>query len=135
MQLFSTTITPNLAVDVRQGNEQIDLRLVELGTPRVVSGLEFTFLEESKYSGFQVSQDPTNMLIWIASILFIIGICAVLYFPYRQVWVLSQSLGQENSHLLIRTLAPRNFNSTSELNTLANQMEKELPTHKINKRK
>jgi len=125
----------HLAVDVRQGNEQIDLRLVELGTPRVVSGLEFTFLEESKYSGFQVSQDPTNMLIWIASILFIIGICAVLYFPYRQVWVLSQSLGQENSHLLIRTLAPRSFNSTSELNTLANQMEKELPTHKINKRK
>ncbi len=124
-----------LAVDVRQDNEQIALRLVELDTPRVVSGLEFTFLEESKYSGFQVSRDPTNMLIWIASILFIIGICTVLYFPYRQVWVLSQSLGQGNSRLLIRTLAPRSFSSTSELNTLANQMEKELPTHKINKRK
>ncbi|MFC1864573.1 cytochrome c biogenesis protein ResB [Chloroflexota bacterium] len=124
-----------LAVDVRQGSEQIDIRLVELGTPRVVSGLEFTFLEESKYSGFQVSQDPTNMLIWIASTLFIIGICAVLYFPYRQVWVLSQPLGQENSCLLIRMLAPRSSNGTSELNTLVNQMEKELPTPKINKGK
>ncbi|MFC2032721.1 cytochrome c biogenesis protein ResB [Chloroflexota bacterium] len=117
-----------LAVDVRQGNDQIVLRLVELVTPRVVGDLEFTFLEESKYSGFQVSRDPTNMLIWIASTLFIIGICTVLYFPYRQVWVLSQQLGQENSRLLIRMLVPRNFNSTSELKTLANQMEKELPT-------
>ncbi|MFC2004883.1 cytochrome c biogenesis protein ResB [Chloroflexota bacterium] len=117
-----------LAVDIRQGNEQIDLRLVELGTPREVGNLEFTFLEDSKYSGFQVSRDPTNMLIWIASILFIIGICAVLYFPYRQVWVISQPLGQENSRLLIRMLTPRNLNATSELNTLANQMEKELPT-------
>ncbi len=119
-----------LAVDVRQGSEQIDLRLVELGTPRVVGSLEFTFLEESKYSGFQVSQDPTNMLIWIASTLFIIGICTVLYFPYRQVWVLSQPLGQGNSRLVIRMLAPRSFNSTSELNNLANQMKKELTTYK-----
>ncbi|MEE8598062.1 MAG: cytochrome c biogenesis protein ResB, partial [Dehalococcoidales bacterium] len=124
-----------LAVDVRQGNEHIDLGLVELGTPSVVGGLEFTFLKESKYSGFQVSRDPTNMLIWIASTLFIIGICAVLYFPYRQVWVLYQPLGHENSCLLIRMLAPRSFSSTSELNTLANQMEKEFPTHKINKGK
>jgi len=115
-----------LAVAVRQGNEQIDLKLVETGVPRVVSGLEFTFLEESKFSGFQVSRDPTNTLIWIASILFIVGICAVLYFPYRQTWVLSQSLDKGNGRLLIRTLAPRDFNSTSELNTLVNQIEKEI---------
>jgi len=115
-----------LAVDIRQGNEQIDLKLVELGIPRVVGGLEFIFLEESKYSGFQVSRDPTNMLIWISSTLFIIGICSVLYFPYRQVWILSQPISQENSRLLIRTLAVRSFSSTSELNTLANQMEKAL---------
>ncbi len=113
-----------LAVDVRQGGEQINLKLVELGTPRVVSGLEFTFLEESKYSGFQVSRDPTNMLIWIASIMFIIGISAVFYFPYRQAWVLSQPVGQEDSRLLIRTLAQRGFSSTSELNTLVSRIEK-----------
>ncbi len=123
-----------LAVDVRQGSEQIDLRLVELDTPRIVGGLEFSFLEESKYSGFQVSRDPTNMLVWIASTLFIIGIFAVLYFPYRQAWVLSQPLGEENSRLFIRTLAPRSFNGASELKTLVNQMEKELPTYK-NKQK
>jgi len=115
-----------LAVGIIQDNEQIGLRLVEAGIPRVVSGLEFTFLEESKYSGFQVSRDPTNILVWIASILFIVGICAVLYFPYRQVWVLSLPFDHGNSRLLIRTLSPRSFNSTSELNTLVNQIEKEI---------
>ncbi|MHB8277846.1 MAG: cytochrome c biogenesis protein ResB [Candidatus Humimicrobiaceae bacterium] len=120
-----------IAVDVSQDSKQIDFKLVKLGTPKVVGGLEFTFLEESKYSGFQVSQDPMNILIWIASILFIIGICAVFYFPYRQVWVLSQPLGQGSSRLLIRTRAPRGFRDTSELNTLVNKIEKELPTPPI----
>jgi cytochrome c biogenesis protein len=121
----------NIAVDVRQGSNQIGFKLVEMGTPEVVGGLEFTFLEESKYSGFQVSQDPMNIFIWIASILFIIGICVVLYFPYRQVWVLSQPFGQGSSRLLIRTRAPRGFRDTSELNTLVNKIEKELPTPPI----
>jgi len=115
-----------LAVGVKRGSEQIDLGLIEPGIPRIVGGLEFTFLEESEYSGFQVRHDPTNTLIWIASVMFIIGICAVLYFPYRQVWILSQPLGQGNSRLLIRTLSPRSYRSTSDLNTLANQIEKEM---------
>jgi len=121
----------NIAVDVRNGSKQIDFKLVEMGTPEVVGGLEFTFLEESQYSGFQVSQDPVNVLIWIASILFILGICAVLYFPYRQVWVLSQPLDQSSSRILIRTRAPRGFRDTSELNTLVNQIEKELSASPI----
>ena len=125
----------NIAVDVSQEGKQIDFRLVKLGTPRIVGGLEFTFLEESKFSGFQVSKDPMNLFIWIASILFIIGICTVFYFPYRQAWVLSQPLGQGSSRLLIRTRAPRGFRDTSELKTLVNQIEKELSTPSINGRK
>ncbi|MHB1377313.1 MAG: cytochrome c biogenesis protein ResB [Candidatus Humimicrobiaceae bacterium] len=125
----------SIAVDVRKGSKQIDIKLVKLGTPVLVGGLEFTFLEESKYSGFQVSQDPMNILIWIASLLFIIGICAVLYFPYRRVWILSQPLGQGSSRLLIRTRAPRGFKDTSELNTLVNQIKKELLIPPIKGRK
>jgi cytochrome c biogenesis protein len=116
----------HVAVDVRQGSDQIDFRLVKFSTPMIVGGLEFTFLGESQYSGFQVSHDPASIIIWIASALFIIGICAVLYFPYRQVWVQSQLLGQRKSRLLIRTRAPRGFRSTSELSTLVDQIQKQL---------
>ena len=124
-----------VAVDLRNQSGQVDFKLVGRGTPRVVGGLEFSFLEDSQYSGFQVSHDPANALVWIASAFFIIGICAVLYFPYRQVWVLSQSLGQKDSRLLIRTRAPRGFRSTSELNTLVGQIEKELSKQTINEKK
>lgn len=134
----SAVKTPNpmipegqVAVDVRKDNDQIDLGLVKLGTPGMVGGLEFTFLEESKYSGFQISYDPMSILIWIASTLFIIGIFAVLFFPYRQVWVLAKSISRGNSCLLIRMLAQRSFNSTSELNILTNEIEKELLIYPI----
>jgi cytochrome c biogenesis protein len=120
-----------IAVGVRDINgEQIDFRLVQLGTPDLVGGLEFTFLGESQYSGFQVSHDPASILIWIASALFIIGICAVLYFPYRQVWVLCQPLDQKNSRLLIRTRAPRGFRSNSELDALVKKIKNESPIKK-----
>ncbi len=120
-----------IAVGVRDiDGEQIDFRLVQLGTPDLVGGLEFTFLGESQYSGFQVSHDPASILIWIASALFIIGICAVLYFPYRQVWVLCQPLDQKNSRLLIRTRAPRGFRSNSELDALVKKIKNESPIKK-----
>ncbi len=125
----------HIAVDLQSQGGQIDFKLVSLSTPTIVGGLEFTFLEDSQYSGFQVSRDPANVLIWIASALFMIGICAVFYFPYRQAWVLSQPLGQNNSRLLIRTRAPRGFRSTSELSALVDQIKKQLPKQSINAKK
>ena len=136
IRLISSAVNTNddiippgyIAVDVSLENKQIDFKLIELGSPEVVGGLEFTFLEASEYSGFQVSQDPMSIIIWIASVLFVLGICAVLYFPYRQIWVLSQPLGQGNSsRLLIRMRSPRGFKSTSELKNIVNQIEKKLP--------
>ncbi len=125
----------NIAVSVIEGNEEIDFKAIEMGTPNPVGGLEFTFLEESSFSGFQVSRDPANVLIWIASILFMLGICAVFYFPYRQVWVLTQPSSQGSSRLLIRIRGSRIFNSGSELNTLFKQLEKKLSKHPKNEKK
>lgn len=120
-------IPPNhIAIAVMKDSEEIDFNLVVIGAPNIIGGLEFSFLGGSQYSGFQVSRDPENALIWIASILFMLGISAVLYFPYRQVWVLSQTYGRGNSRLLIRSRATRSFSSTSELKALVKQMEKEL---------
>ncbi|MFC2000951.1 cytochrome c biogenesis protein ResB [Chloroflexota bacterium] len=115
-----------VAVDIRTGSDQIDLKLLETGVPRVVSGLEFTYLEVSRYSGFQVRHDPTNGLIWVASTLFLLGICAVLYFPYRQVWIQSETRGNGEGRLVIRMSGSRGNTDVSELPTLAAKIEKEL---------
>jgi len=121
-----------VAVDIRnKSNEQITIKLLQLGVPRIIGDLEFTFLEDSKYSGFQVSHDPSSTIIWIAGALFIIGICSVLYFPYRQVWILYQPKRQGSGRLLLRARSPRGFRSNSELDVLVNQLKKELSTNQI----
>lgn len=93
----------NLAVGIIQNNEQTSIKLVQQDAPDVINGLEFDFKGIVDYSGFQVSRDPANALIWIASGLFIIGICSVFYFPHLQVWVRCRN-EPEGRRLLIRII-------------------------------
>jgi cytochrome c biogenesis protein len=101
--------------------------LVPLNIPTVIGNLEFTYSGISEYSGLQVSSDPTNILIWIASSLFLLGISLVLYFPHRQIWVLSQPNDQHSSRLLVRTIAPRGFNNKIEVESLIKDLKRQLP--------
>jgi cytochrome c biogenesis protein len=101
--------------------------LVPLNNPTVIGSLEFTYSGLLEYSGFQVSSDPTNVLIWIASGLFLLGISLVLYFPHRQVWILSQPNDQHSSRLLVRTIAPRGFNNKIEIESLIKDLKRQLP--------
>ncbi|MGD9142467.1 MAG: cytochrome c biogenesis protein ResB [Dehalococcoidia bacterium] len=115
----------SVAVDIRLGGSQVDLQLIDLGVPQVISGLEFTYLGDSEYSGFQLSRDPTNSLIWVASALFIIGICAVLYFPYRQYWVRISSQGDEG-RLVIRTSGSRRSTTAHSFEKMVARIQEEI---------
>lgn len=119
-----------LGVELSQGGRAIALDKMVKGTPHKVVGLEFTYLDDAQYSGFQVSRDPGNALIWIASSLFIIGIGLVLYFPYKQVWVMLQSRSAGGSRLLVRSAAPRSFNAASDFKSLIGEIENELAKKK-----
>ena len=57
----------------------------------------------------------------------ILGICMVLYFPYRQTWILLQRKDGENSRVLIRTIAPRSFNNRGEIESLSRDIKKNFP--------
>ncbi len=118
-----------LAVGIIKNNQQTDIKLVQQGVPVVVSGLEFNPGEILEYSGFQVSQDPTNALIWIASSMFILGICAVFYFPHRQLWALVQT-EQGGSRILIRYLGRADSDGAAEVNKLMNEIKGKLPPDK-----
>ena len=107
------------------------LDLVSKDSPTVINDLQFTYSGNSFYSSFQVSSDPTNALIWIASGLFILGISLVLYFPHRQVWVLSQSRGMRNSRLLVRANSPRGFNNSAEIESLVKDIKRQLPARNM----
>jgi cytochrome c biogenesis protein len=116
----------SLAVGIINNGEQVALDLIEKGTPKVINDLEFTYNGESQYSVFQISRDPGNLLIWIASTLFILGTILVLYFPYRQVWLMGQSQSPGKSRLLLRLVTQRGFSGTTELKKMASDLEKKV---------
>lgn len=116
----------SIALGIIENGAQVSLDLIEKGTPKVINDLEFTYNGESQYSVFQISRDPGNLFIWIASILFILGTTLVLYFPYRQVWVLVQSQSPGKSRLLLRLVTQRGFSGTTELKKMANDLEKKV---------
>lgn len=118
-----------VAVGIIQNSQQVNLKLVPQDTPTVINGLEFTFKESLEYSGFQVSRDPTNALIWIASLLFIAGICSVFYFPHHQLWVLCQTEGN-GSRVLLRSQGRSGSGTDAELDTLVKEIENKLPVYK-----
>ena len=91
---------------------------------RDISGLNFTYKGDLQYSGFQIRKDPTNLLIWIASILFILGICAVFYFPYRQAWVLIKP-EDTGSHIYMKTPSSRAGRNDAEISVLVEHIKRE----------
>jgi cytochrome c biogenesis protein len=114
-----------IAVDLRSGDEQVDLKLVELGTPRIIGGMDFIYNGNLEYSGFQIKKDPTNLIIWISSILFILGICAVFYFPYRQAWILIKP-EDTGSHMYMKTPSSRMGRNDTEITALVECIKEEI---------
>ena len=117
-----------LAIYMQQNGNQIAADSVQKCVPRDINGMEFSYQADSKYSGFQISRDPGSNLIWVAAILFILGTMSVLYFPYRQVWILYQTQSPDSNRLLIRLGVSKGFNGASELKILAVEMGKGLQT-------
>ena len=115
-----------LAIYVKQDGNQIGAGLAPKGAAVAINDMELTYQADSKFSGFQVSRDPGNNLIWVAATLFILGLVLVLYFPYRQVWVLYQTRAAGTNLLSLRLSTSRGLNGTSELKILVDKMEKEL---------
>jgi cytochrome c biogenesis protein len=113
-------------VDSRGQAARVALDKVSTGTNKQLAALDFTYSGQASYSGFQVSHDPGNVLIWIASALFILGVSLVLYFPYHQVWMALIPGLEGGSRVLIRRGTGRNTGDGRDLDNLAKLMAEEL---------
>jgi cytochrome c biogenesis protein len=119
-----------LAADVLMNGKPVARNLIQKNVPLSMGGIDIVYQGDTKFSGFQVSNDPANRLIWISSSLFILGIILVLYFPYRQIWVLFESTKPGNSRILFRGGVSRGPGGASELKKLASDIEQELQKRK-----
>jgi cytochrome c biogenesis protein len=88
---ISDTIKPGqMQVEVYQAGSQtpIGIEVVDQGKAATVGGLEYTFLREHQYTGLIVARDPGVPFVWGGTILLIVGICLVFFFPNRRAWAL-----------------------------------------------
>ena len=99
---------------------------LEQGEPAVMEDLQFTFVRERQFSGFQVSKDPGNLLIWVSSGLFVLGLVFVFYFPHRQVWAHVEPHPDGGSRVSLRTTSTRSFAVASDFENLVRELEGEL---------
>jgi len=102
------------------------LQTIDQGKPEQLLNYTFTFIREKQFSGFQVSKDPGNLLIWISSGLFVIGMFLVFYFPHRQIWARCRRSDDGNTEVVLRTISSRSYAVTSELEALSRDLRKSL---------
>lgn len=104
----------------------LTVRTVDQGQPVQLLGYTFTFVREKQFSGFSVSKDPGNLLIWISSGLFVLGMSLVFYFPYRQLWARCRRDEHGETEVVLRTASSRSYAVTSELEGMASELSQAL---------
>jgi len=95
---------------------------LEKGAPAELEGLEFSYLGDAMYSGFQVSRDPGNPLIWAASALFLIGLGIVFYLPRRQLWAMVEPVGK-GSQISLRWASVRGPGRNLEFQKIVSKLQ------------
>jgi cytochrome c biogenesis protein ResB len=111
-----------LELDDRETALAVGWTTLERGAPAELGGLQFTYLRDAMYSGFQVSRDPGHALIWVASALFLIGLGIVFYLPRRQLWVMVEPM-EKGSRLSMRWASLRGPGRNLEFQRLVSELQ------------
>jgi cytochrome c biogenesis protein len=99
---------------------------LQQGEPATLEGLEFTLVNQVRWTGLEVSRDPSNMLIWLASVLFLLGLVIVFYFPGSQVYLMLQRLPKGGSQLIFYSLPNRHPGVNAQIRSLSQELQNEL---------
>lgn len=96
------------------------MKNVPTGGEVELAGLRFAFLRERQFTGLRVARDPTVPLIWISSVLFVLGLTAVFAFPYRRLWARVEP-ARHGSRLALVTVGRREGDAPDELELIADE--------------
>lgn len=119
-----------MRLEVYQGasNAPLALANVQPGQSREIGGLQFTLVRERQFTGLQVAKDPGALVIWIASVLLVLGQVAVWYFPHRRVWAVVRGLPVGGSHLALGAVVRRDTGFSREFERLVKGVDSSVHT-------
>ncbi|GAB2961473.1 cytochrome c biogenesis protein ResB [Micromonospora polyrhachis] len=88
----------------RMDSEQaIGAEVLSPGQPTTIGDLTYTFERERQFTGLIVSRDPGALWVWVGSSLMMLGLCLVLFFRHRRIWVRVRSTDEGSEVLLAST--------------------------------
>jgi cytochrome c biogenesis protein len=67
--------------------DPIATQVVDQGKPTSIAGATYTFERTRPFTGLIVAHDPGAIFVWIGSVLLVLGLFLVFFFPHRRVWV------------------------------------------------
>ena len=68
-------------------NDPIATQVVDQGKATTIAGVTYTFERTRQFTGLIVAQDPGANFVWLGSVLLVLGLFLVFFFPHRRVWV------------------------------------------------
>jgi cytochrome c biogenesis protein len=96
------------------------------GTEQDVSGLNFTFVREGRFTGLSVAKDPGVKIIWVASALMIIGLVMLFYMPHRRLWASCKETPDGKTEVRLAMTGQRDSQVIAEFERVRQRVAKEL---------
>jgi cytochrome c biogenesis protein len=64
----------------------VEGKTIDQNVATTVGGLTFTFQREIQFTGLSVAKDPGVMIVWLGSLLLMVGFVARFTLPHRRIW-------------------------------------------------
>lgn len=118
----------NAVFEVYQKNGQtpIDVVSAAQGTSVEVADMTATFERERQFSGIRMRQDPGAPLMWVGSILLVVGMIITFSCPYRRFWIRVEPRGNNGVRVLIGAVAKHDVAFERALEKIATDLEDQL---------
>ncbi len=104
------------------GTTPVAMQTVAQGQPAEIAGMQFTFVGERQFTGLRVARDPMVPLIWVACALFVVGVAAVFWFPYRRLWAVVAPRPGGGSRVTLATAGTRNAAAVEDVTQVADEL-------------
>ncbi len=67
--------------------EPIATQVVDQGKAATIAGVTYTFERTRPFTGLIVARDRGANFVWVGSVLLVLGLFLVFFFPHRRIWV------------------------------------------------
>lgn len=115
-------------VYAENGDRLVAVQNLSQGAPQEMEELSFTFQREGRFTGLKVVKNPGINIIWIASILMLLGLVMLFYFPHRRLWALCKPGPDGTTEVRLGMTAQRDVSLSREFDRLSDRVAGELGT-------